>query len=104
MLRNFDFFGAPPAAIISIHCDLGPVDALSVDMYMYIQTLLFGLTDRGLGTCVEALVAGCPDILGKEVGIALDLSILCRLAIGYSETSFPANLMDLSCEAVEKNV
>lgn len=102
VLRNFDFFGAPLAAIISLHRDLGPVDALSVGMYL--QTLLLGLTDRGLGTCVEVSVAGYPDVLRKEVGIAPDLSILCGLAIGYSDTSFPANLLYVGREAVEQNV
>jgi Protein of unknown function (DUF2924) len=54
VMRNFDFFGAPLAGIVSMHRDLGPADAVSVGMYL--QTLLLALTARGLGTCVEVSV------------------------------------------------
>ena len=46
VLRNFEFFGAPLAAIISMPQDLGPPDALSVGLWL--QTLLLALTERGL--------------------------------------------------------
>ena len=46
VMRNFDFFGAPLAGIVSMHRDLGPTDALSVGMYL--QTLILALTARGL--------------------------------------------------------
>ena len=56
VMRNFDFFGAPLAGIVTMHRDLGPADAVSVGMYL--QTLMLALTARGLGTCVEVSVAG----------------------------------------------
>lgn len=71
VLRNFDLFGAPLVGIVCMHRDLGPPDALSVGMYL--QTLLLALTKRGLGTCVEVSVAGHPDILRRELGVAEDL-------------------------------
>lgn len=71
-----------------MHHDLGPPDALSVGMYL--QTLLLGLTERGLGTCVEVSVAGYSEILRKELGIAEELQILCGVAIGYADPDFPA--------------
>ena len=45
VMRNFDFFGAPMAAIVCMHRDLGPADALSVGMYL--QTLMLALSARG---------------------------------------------------------
>lgn len=102
VLRNFDFFGAPLAAIISMPQALGPPDALSVGLWL--QTLLLALTERGLGTCVEVSVAGYPEILRKELGISPDLLILCGLAIGYADDSFPANLLDVGRDPIVNNV
>ncbi|MBE4748360.1 hypothetical protein G4177_09290 [Corallococcus sp. ZKHCc1 1396] len=46
--RNYEFFGAPTAGILCMHRDLGLVDAVGVGMYL--QTLILGLTARGIGT------------------------------------------------------
>jgi nitroreductase len=102
VMRNFDFFGAPLAAIVSMHRDLGPADALSVGMYL--QTLLLVLTARGLGTCVEVSVAGYPDVVRTELNIAPELTIICGLAIGYSDPDFPANKLRIGRDAVAKHV
>src|SRR5499426_1831861 len=89
VLRNWEFFGAPLAGIVCMHRDLGPADALSVGMYL--QTLLLALTARGLGTCVEVSVAGYPDVVRTELRIPPELTIICALAVGYSDPEFPAN-------------
>jgi len=100
--RNFDFFGAPLAAIISMHRDLGPADSLSVGMYL--QTLMLALTARGLGTCVEVSVAGYPDVVRSELNIAPELTIICGLAIGYPDAEFPANKLHIGRDPVAKHV
>jgi nitroreductase len=102
VMRNFDFFGAPLAGIVSMHRDLGPADALSVGMYL--QTLLLVLTARGLGTCVEVSVAGYPDIVRTELNIPPELTIICGLAIGYPDLDFPANKLRIGRDPVENNV
>ena len=86
VMRNFDFFGAPLAGIVSMHRDLGPADAVSVGMYL--QTLMLALTARGLGTCVEVSVAGYPDVVRTELSIPPELTIICGLAIGYTDPDF----------------
>ena len=75
VLRNFEFFGAPVAAVLCMSSDLEKWDAMSVGLYL--QTLTLALTERGLGTCAEVSVAGYPDILRKELGIGEDLDVLC---------------------------
>jgi nitroreductase len=72
-----------------MHRDLGPADPLSVGMYL--RTSVLALTARGLGTCVEASLAGYPEVLRSELKIPPELSILCGLAVGYSDPDFPAN-------------
>jgi nitroreductase len=102
VLRNYEFFGAPVGAIICLHKDLGPADSLSVGMYL--QTLVLALTARGLGTCVEVSLAGYPEVIHEALGIPLELSILCGLAIGYSDPAFPTNHLHTSREPVNHNV
>ena len=102
VMRNFDFFGAPLAGIVSMHRDLGPADAVSVGMYL--QTLMLALTARGLGTCVEVSVAGYPDVVRTELKIPAELTIICGLAIGYSDPDFPTNKLRIGRDPVEKHV
>ncbi len=102
VLRNYEFFGAPVVGIICMHQDLGMADALSVGMYL--QTLVLCLTARGIGTCVEVSLAAYPEIIRSELNIPPEFSILCGLAVGYSDPDFPANHLHISRESVEKNV
>jgi nitroreductase len=102
VMRNFDFFGAPLAGIACMHRDLGPADAVSVGMYL--QTLMLGLTARGLGTCVEVSVAGYPDIVRTELNIPQELTIICGLAVGYPDPDFPTNQLNIGRDPIEKNV
>ena len=102
VMRNFDFFGTPLAGIVSMHRDLGPADAVSVGMYL--QTLMLALTARGLGTCVEVSVAGYPDVVRTELSIPPELTIICGLAIGYTDPDFPANKLHIGRDPVEKHV
>ena len=81
---------------------LGPADALSVGMFL--QTLLLGLTSRGLGTCVEVSIAGYPEIVRAKLAIPPELSILCGLAVGDPDPDFPANRLHIGREAIGKNV
>ncbi len=102
VLHNYEFFGAPIVGIVCMHRDLGDADALSVGMYL--QTLVLCLTARGISTCVEVSLAAYPETIRNELDISPELSILCGLAIGYSDPDFPANHLHISRDSVEKNV
>ena len=60
---------------------------------MFVQTLLLALTARGLGTCVQVSIAGYPDIVREQLDISEDMRVLCGLAIGYPDPTFPANAL-----------
>jgi len=102
VLRNYEFFGAPVAAIVCMNRELGSPDALSVGMY--VQTLLLALTEEGLDTSVEVSVAGYPDVLRRELGINDDMLIICGVGIGYADPDFKANHLHIARNPVEKNV
>jgi len=71
---------------------------------MYLQTLILALTARGLGTCVEASVAGYPDIVRNELKIAPELTIMYALAVGYPDPDLPTNKLRTGCDPVAKHV
>ncbi len=102
VLRNWEFFRAPLAGIVCMHRDLGNVDALGVGMFL--QTLVLALTARGLGTCVQVSIAGYPEIVHAELAIPQEFSILCGLAVGYPDPSFPANHLRIGRHPIEKSV
>jgi nitroreductase len=102
VLRNWEFFGAPLAGIVCMHRDLDYVDAMGVGMFL--QTLLLGLTARGLGTCVQVSIAGYPEVVRDQLGISEDMRILCGLAIGYPDAAFPGNSLWVPRNPVASNV
>ncbi|WP_204081522.1 nitroreductase [Mycobacterium riyadhense] len=102
VLRNWEFFRAPVGAVVSMHRDFGLVDSMGVGMFL--QTLLLALTARGLGTCVQVSIAGYPDIVRKQLGIAAGMTILCGLAIGYPDPDFPANSLRVGRDSMDKHV
>ena len=101
-LRNWEFFRAPVGAVVCMHRDLGPVDAVGVGMFL--QTLVLALTERGLGTCVQVSIAAYPEILRAHLEIPEDLTVLCGLSIGYPDPAFAANNLNTPRNAVESNV
>jgi nitroreductase len=101
-LRNWEFFRAPVGAVVCMHRDLGPVDAVGVGMFL--QTLVLALTERGLGTCVQVSIAAYPEILRAHLGIPDELTVLCGLSIGYPDPTVPANDLATPRNPVESNV
>ncbi|ETS79161.1 hypothetical protein PFICI_09014 [Pestalotiopsis fici W106-1] len=89
VLRMFEFFDAPVAAVVCVDEELGRPDALSVGMYL--QTLLLALTARGVGSCAEVAVAGYADLIKQEVCIPDNLAVICGLAIGYEDPEHAVN-------------
>ncbi|HKV20477.1 MAG TPA: nitroreductase family protein, partial [Mycobacterium sp.] len=102
VLRNWEFFRAPLAGIVCMHRDLDYVDAMGVGMFL--QTLLLALTARGLGTCVQVSIAGYPEIVREQLDISDDMRILCGLAIGYPDPTFPGNSLWVPRNPTDSNV
>jgi nitroreductase len=102
VLRNWEFFRAPLAGIVCMHRDLHYVDSLGVGMFP--QTFLLALTAHGLGTCVQVSIAGYPEIVREQLSISDEYAILCGLAIGYPDPTFPANNLRTARNPIEHNV
>ncbi len=66
--------------------------------------MVLALTARGLGTCVQVSIAGYPDIVREHLGIAPEMTILCGLAVGYSDPDFRGNSLRVGRESLDKRV
>jgi nitroreductase len=102
VLRNWEFFRAPMGGVVFMHQDLGLVDSMGVGMFL--QTLVLALTARGLGTCVQVSIAGYPEIIREQLGIAAEMYMLCGLSIGYPDPAFPGNSLRVGRDSVDKHV
>ena len=66
--------------------------------------VVFVSGERGLGSCVEVSVAGYPEIVRAQLSIPEELTILCAVAVRYSDPDFPANKLHIARDPVQKNV
>lgn len=99
---NWRFYDAPLAGIVCMNRGLHHVDSLGVGMFL--QTFLLGLTARGLGSCVQMLIAGFPHVVREVLAIPDHYEILCGLAIGYPVEDFSANNLDVARKSMDETV
>ena len=71
---------------------------------MFLQTFLLALTARGIGSCVQVSIAGYPDILRQHLPISDDYRPLCGVAIGYPDTTFAANNLNVPRNPLDDNI
>jgi nitroreductase len=102
VLRNWEFFHAPVAGFVCLHKDLGFPDAIGVGMFL--QNFLLALSERGLGSCVQASLAGYPDIVRSHLSIPAELNLLCGMSIGYADPDYPMNKVRAGREPIQNNV
>jgi nitroreductase len=88
-MRNFDAFGAPHVAIVSMDRRFGMYAALDVGCWL--QSVLVAATAEGLATCPQASLATYPAPLRTLLGIPDGEAILFGISIGYEESAEPAN-------------
>lgn len=89
MLRNFEFFGAPHVAIVTVPASLG-VYAL-VDAGAYVQSFMLAAHAAGLATCPQAAVAAKAPVLREFFGLDESELVVCGIAFGYADPDHPAN-------------
>lgn len=89
MLRNFEFFGAPHTAIITVPASLG-VYAL-VDAGAYVQSFLLAAQAAGVATCPQAALAAKAPVLREFFDFGDDELVVCGIAFGYADPDHPAN-------------
>jgi nitroreductase len=81
MAENFRIFGAPAAAFVFVHKDVGIYSAL--DAGIFLQSLMLAATNEGLGTCAQGALGLFRSPLDKHFDIPSQYHLLCGVAIGY---------------------
>jgi nitroreductase len=87
--RNFEFFGAPWALILTIDRDMEP--GQFVDLGLWLQTVMLLARERGLHTCAQEAWAYWHKTVRKLLKVPEEQMIFCGLAIGYRDDRHPIN-------------
>lgn len=80
--RNYEFFGAPTALFFFSHRGLDRFGTLDLGLYM--QTVMLSAKANGLGTCAQGYLGNYPDIIRNEFEVSDDYALVCGMSIGYA--------------------
>lgn len=86
-MPNFELFGAPHVAVVSVPTSLGPYAYL--DCGLYVHAFLLAAQALGIATVAQA-IAMCSRLLHDLLGIGEDRDILCGISFGYPEEDHPS--------------
>ncbi|MEO5867350.1 MAG: nitroreductase [Sphingomonas sp.] len=87
--RNFQFFGAPAGLFCTVERYMGPPQWS--DLGMYLQSFMLLAVEAGLATCPQECWAMYPETVTALLGTPGDRMLFCGMAIGYEDTTEPAN-------------
>lgn len=89
MLKNWQFFGAPHVAFLSMPKSMGPVNAM--DIGIYLQSLMLLFVEYGLESCAQGALAFYPDAVFEMCDIPKENGILCGISFGYADENAKIN-------------
>ncbi len=87
--RNFHFFGAPVALIVTIPHDMG--SGCYMDLGMMLYGLMLAAQAQGLATCAIGALASYPSLIRRHLGLDGTSHIVCGMALGYADPDAPVN-------------
>ena len=87
--RNFQFFDAPVALLVTIGRDFG--SGAYLDLGMAVYGLMLAAQSHGLATCAIGALASYPQRVRASLQLAPDCAIVCGLALGYADPAAPVN-------------
>lgn len=89
MLRNFDLFDAPHAAIVTTPESLGVYGA--VDCGLFVQSFLLAAHSQGVAAVPQAALASHSPFVREFFGMPADRRVLLGISFGYPDPDHPAN-------------
>lgn len=87
--RNFRFFDAPVALIVTMPHDMG--SGCYMDLGMTLYGLMLAAQDQGLATCAIGAMASYPNLIRGHLGLEASSHIVCGMAMGYADPDAPVN-------------
>ena len=83
------FYGAP--VLILVTMDKAHPQSKLVDIGCAVENLVLAAQDKGLGTCIIALVLMFEQLIRERLEIQDSLSIVVGIALGYPDSELPVN-------------
>lgn len=87
--RNYRFFDAPVALVVTIDSHYGPGGYMDLGMTLY--GLQLAAAAMGLGSCAIGALASYPATVRRVLGLPENKHIVCGLALGWADGSAPVN-------------
>lgn len=87
--RNFRFFDAPVALLVTIDRDFGSGGYMDLGMSIY--GLMLAASAQGLATCAIGAMASYPGLIRRSLGMDEKSTIVCGIALGYADAAAPVN-------------
>ena len=87
--RNYRFFDAPVALLVTLDRDFGHGGFM--DLGMCLHGLLMAAHAKGLGACAIGALASYPEIVRRELGLPQREVVVCGVALGWADPQAPDN-------------
>ncbi len=100
LARGFSFFDAPVLILLYMDKSLDET-AFRFDMGCVTQNICLAAMEYGLGTCVEEQAITYQNGIREELHFPESKQLVCGIAIGYPDWTFPANNVVSTREAVD---
>jgi nitroreductase len=98
--RNFHFFDAPVALIVTMPHDMG--SGCYMDLGMTLYGLMLAAQAQGLATCAIGALASYPNLIRRHLELDSTSHIVCGMALGYADPDAPVNQTHTTrCELTE---
>lgn len=87
--RNFRFFDAPVALIVTMEHGFGSGGYMDLGMMLY--GVMLAAQAKGLATCAVGAMASYPNLIRENLGLEASSHIVCGMALGYADPDAPVN-------------
>lgn len=87
--RNYRFFDAPVALVVTIDAHFGPGGYMDLGMTLY--GLQLAAATMGLGSCAIGALASYPATVRRILELPEHQHIVCGLALGWADDAAPVN-------------
>lgn len=87
--RNFRFFDAPVALVVTIDRGFGAGGFM--DLGMCLHALMLAAQARGLASCAIGALASYPQIVREALGLPASEIVVCGMALGWEDAQAPVN-------------
>lgn len=102
MLKNWQFFGAPHAAFISMPRSMGEVNA--IDIGIYLQSLMLLFVEYGLASISQGALAFLHEEVREVCDIPEENGLLCGISFGYADEDAHINRVKMPRAELSESV